>query len=115
MEDLQTNPIGVYGWRKRCLYFFVLLLVVMVVVNIGLTIWILVVLDFNIVSGLSWFVESLLHWVLATRTGMVIATACDWVVLCSCCLAWNGWSEDCGSGVEAVRREGGVQWTSLCP
>ena len=49
-EDLHTNPIGIYGWRKRCLYFFLLLLVVMIVVNLGLTIWILIVLRFNVVS-----------------------------------------------------------------
>ena len=45
----ELNPIGIYGWRKRCLYIFILLLVVVVVVNLGLTIWILVVLDFNLV------------------------------------------------------------------
>lgn len=49
-EDLHTNPIGIYGWRKRCLYFFLLLLVVIIVVNLGLTIWILIVLRFNVVS-----------------------------------------------------------------
>ncbi len=47
-----NNPIGVYGWRKRCLYFFVLLLVIVLLVNLGLTIWILVVLRFNVVSCL---------------------------------------------------------------
>lgn len=41
------NPIGLYGWRKRCLYFFVLLLVVVIITNLALTIWILVVLDFS--------------------------------------------------------------------
>lgn len=46
-----NNPIGVYGWRKRCLYFFVLLLVVVLLVNLGLTVWILVVLRFNVVSA----------------------------------------------------------------
>ena len=46
-----NNPIGVYGWRKRCLYFFVLLLVVVLIVNLGLTVWILVVLHFNAVSS----------------------------------------------------------------
>ena len=45
----ESNPIGIYGWRKRCLYFLILLLVVVVVVNLGLTVWILVVLDFNVV------------------------------------------------------------------
>lgn len=44
------NPIGLYGWRKRCLYLVIVLLVVVILVNLGLTIWILVVLDFNTVS-----------------------------------------------------------------
>ncbi len=44
------QPVGLYGWRKRCLYLLVLLLMVIIVVNLGLTVWILVVLDFNIVS-----------------------------------------------------------------
>ncbi|XP_038141775.1 gamma-sarcoglycan isoform X1 [Cyprinodon tularosa] len=48
----QTMPdhvykIGIYGWRKRCLYLFVLLLIVMLVVNFALTIWILRVMWFN--------------------------------------------------------------------
>ena len=45
-----VNPIGIYGWRKRCLYCMVLLLIVIVLVNLALTVWILVVLNFNIVS-----------------------------------------------------------------
>ena len=45
-----TLKIGIYGWRKRCLYFFLLLLLVIIAVNLALTIWILVVLDFNLVS-----------------------------------------------------------------
>ncbi|KAM6946230.1 gamma-sarcoglycan isoform 1-T2 [Aplochiton taeniatus] len=39
--------IGIYGWRKRCLYLFVLLLLVILVVNFALTIWILRVMWFN--------------------------------------------------------------------
>lgn len=39
--------IGIYGWRKRCLYLFVLLLIVILVVNFALTIWILRVMWFN--------------------------------------------------------------------
>ncbi|XP_017552323.1 gamma-sarcoglycan [Pygocentrus nattereri] len=39
--------IGIYGWRKRCLYLFVLLLIIILVVNLGLTIWILRVMWFN--------------------------------------------------------------------
>ena len=42
--------VGIYGWRKRCLYFFLLLLLVIIAVNLALTIWILVVLDFNSVN-----------------------------------------------------------------
>eukprot|EP00058_Branchiostoma_floridae_P023719 XP_002609209.1 hypothetical protein BRAFLDRAFT_115270 [Branchiostoma floridae] len=40
--------IGIYGWRKRCLYLFILLLMVLIVINLALTIWILKVLNFNI-------------------------------------------------------------------
>ena len=46
------NPIGLYGWRKRCLYLVIVLLLVVILVNLGLTIWILVVLDFKTVSWL---------------------------------------------------------------
>ena len=41
------NPIGLYGWRKRCLYLLIIVLVAIMLVNLGLTVWILVVLDFN--------------------------------------------------------------------
>lgn len=39
--------IGIYGWRKRCLYLFVLLLIIILIVNLGLTIWIMRVMWFN--------------------------------------------------------------------
>ncbi|NXL90672.1 SGCG protein, partial [Alectura lathami] len=42
--------IGIYGWRKRCLYLFVLLLLIILVVNFSLTIWILKVMWFSPVS-----------------------------------------------------------------
>lgn len=45
-------PVGIYGWRKRCLYFFVLLLLVIMIVNLALTIWILKVMNFTVVSKL---------------------------------------------------------------
>lgn len=41
--------IGIYGWRKRCLYLFVLLLLIVLIVNFALTIWILRVMWFNTV------------------------------------------------------------------
>uniref|UniRef100_A0A8C4QBL8 Sarcoglycan, gamma n=1 Tax=Eptatretus burgeri TaxID=7764 RepID=A0A8C4QBL8_EPTBU len=44
--------VGIYGWRKRCLYFLVLLLMIILVVNLALTIWILKVMHFTIDSAL---------------------------------------------------------------
>lgn len=49
-EERSILPIGIYGWRKRFVYCFILLLVVMILANLSLTIWILVVMKFNIVS-----------------------------------------------------------------
>ncbi|XP_076832628.1 gamma-sarcoglycan [Brachyhypopomus gauderio] len=46
-ETPHNYRIGIYGWRKRCLYLFVLLLIIILVVNFGLTIWILRVMWFN--------------------------------------------------------------------
>ncbi|XP_016534713.1 zeta-sarcoglycan-like isoform X2 [Poecilia formosa] len=44
----QVYPaVGIYGWRKRCLYFFILLLLVTMIVNLALTIWILKVMNFT--------------------------------------------------------------------
>eukprot|EP00118_Oscarella_pearsei_P025071 m.307437 g.307437 ORF g.307437 m.307437 type:complete len:263 (+) comp42288_c0_seq1:123-911(+) len=47
-EEDSYLKIGIYGWRKRCLYFFILLLLVIIVVNLALTVWILVVTRFNV-------------------------------------------------------------------
>lgn len=49
-ENAQLYPVGIYGWRKRCLYFFVLLLLVTMIVNLAMTIWILKVMNFTVVS-----------------------------------------------------------------
>ncbi|XP_075999940.1 zeta-sarcoglycan-like isoform X1 [Genypterus blacodes] len=40
-------PVGLYGWRKRCLYFFLLLLMVTMIVNLALTVWIIKVMNFS--------------------------------------------------------------------
>jgi len=42
--------IGIYGWRKRCIYLFIVIMMATVIVNMALTIWILRVLQFSIVS-----------------------------------------------------------------
>ncbi|XP_055012798.1 zeta-sarcoglycan-like [Boleophthalmus pectinirostris] len=41
------GPGVVYGWRKRGLYFFLLLLLVTMIVNLALTVWILKVMNFS--------------------------------------------------------------------
>lgn len=48
--DVINHPyrIGIYGWRKRCLYFLVIILFSMVIINLALTIWIIRVMDFSI-------------------------------------------------------------------
>lgn len=45
----EYNVVGIYGWRKRSLYFFILFLVAIIIINLALTIWILVVMDFSVV------------------------------------------------------------------
>lgn len=51
--DVVHHPyrIGIYGWRKRCLYFLVIILFSMVIINLALTIWIIRVMDFSVVSN----------------------------------------------------------------
>uniref|UniRef100_A0A914HH87 Uncharacterized protein n=1 Tax=Globodera rostochiensis TaxID=31243 RepID=A0A914HH87_GLORO len=43
--------VGIYGWRKRCLYAFILLLTLVVFINLAFTFWIMAVLDFSL-SGI---------------------------------------------------------------
>uniref|UniRef100_A0A8C4JDN2 Uncharacterized protein n=1 Tax=Dromaius novaehollandiae TaxID=8790 RepID=A0A8C4JDN2_DRONO len=58
-ENPQFYPVGIYGWRKRCLYFFVLLLLVTMIVNLAMTIWILKVMNFTVVSIINFWVFNL--------------------------------------------------------
>ncbi|XP_029034407.2 zeta-sarcoglycan isoform X2 [Osmia bicornis bicornis] len=39
--------LGVYGWRKRCLYSLVLTLMIIVILNLALTVWLLKVMGFS--------------------------------------------------------------------
>lgn len=50
VENPYQNKIGIYGWRKRCLYGLILLLLIIVVINLALTLWIFKVMEFSIVS-----------------------------------------------------------------
>ncbi|KAI6196972.1 hypothetical protein M3Y94_01170600 [Aphelenchoides besseyi] len=47
MPDSDIYRVGIYGWRKRCLYCFILMLTIIIVINLTLTIWIMSVLDFS--------------------------------------------------------------------
>lgn len=40
--------IGIYGWRKRCLYLLILIITVLTIINLALTIWIMHVMSFNL-------------------------------------------------------------------
>ncbi|CAH2091899.1 unnamed protein product [Euphydryas editha] len=42
--------VGIYGWRKKCLYILVMALMLMLIINLALTLWVLKVLDFNSVG-----------------------------------------------------------------
>ena len=48
-ED-KNIPLGIYGWKKRILYCCVFLLFAIILLNLALTIWILAVLNFSVVS-----------------------------------------------------------------
>lgn len=50
--------MGLYGWRKKCLYLLVFSLMLLIVVNLGLTLWILKVMEFSAVSG-----HNVWHWI----------------------------------------------------
>nr|KAF6370500.1 sarcoglycan gamma [Myotis myotis] len=50
-ENQYVYKIGIYGWRKRCLYLFVLLLLIILLVNFALAIWILKVMWFSPVEN----------------------------------------------------------------
>uniref|UniRef100_A0A1L8E5D7 Putative gamma/delta sarcoglycan n=2 Tax=Nyssomyia neivai TaxID=330878 RepID=A0A1L8E5D7_9DIPT len=51
MQHHGNSPSGfhmsLYGWRKKCLYMLILFLMLLIVVNLGLTLWILKVMEFS--------------------------------------------------------------------
>ena len=46
-----SSAIGLYGWRKRSLYLLIFALMLLIVLNLGLTLWILKVMEFSAVSA----------------------------------------------------------------
>ncbi|CAD6199172.1 unnamed protein product [Caenorhabditis auriculariae] len=47
MPDADIYRVGIYGWRKRLLYIFILVLTIVIIFNVALTVWIVTVLDFS--------------------------------------------------------------------
>lgn len=46
----QLNPesyIGLYGWRRKCLFILILGLLILIILNLILTLWILKVMEFS--------------------------------------------------------------------
>ncbi|XP_043926905.1 gamma-sarcoglycan [Protopterus annectens] len=60
-ENKYVYKIGIYGWRKRCIYLFILLLIIILIVNFALTVWILKVM---------WFSPSGMGHLLVTQNGL---------------------------------------------
>ncbi|KAG8245208.1 delta-sarcoglycan-like [Homalodisca vitripennis] len=46
-EPVASRHVGIYGWRKRCLYLVLLLLLIIITVNLTLVLWIVKVLTFS--------------------------------------------------------------------
>lgn len=46
-ENKYNFKIGIYGWRKRCLYVLILGLLIVVIINLALTLWVLKVMEFS--------------------------------------------------------------------
>lgn len=44
--------LGLYGWRKRCLFVLIFALITLIVTNVALTLWILKVMEFSAVSNI---------------------------------------------------------------
>lgn len=49
-----NHNVGIYGWRKTCLYAVVLVIMVMVIMNMAILVWIIRVMDFTMVSHFPW-------------------------------------------------------------
>ena len=46
---IEIHKVGIYGWRKRCLYVLILLIVCLVIINAALIYWIVRLLDLSLV------------------------------------------------------------------
>lgn len=46
-QEAPGFQVGIYGWRKRCLYLLIMCLLVVVIINLALTLWVLKVMEFS--------------------------------------------------------------------
>lgn len=47
VQNFSQMKIGIYGWRKRCIYAFILTLLIMVILNLAISLWIFKVMEFS--------------------------------------------------------------------
>ncbi|XP_049826108.1 gamma-sarcoglycan isoform X2 [Aethina tumida] len=50
LDSFQSNVISLYGWRKKCLYMLMLVIILLVGINLGLTLWFMKVMQFSSVG-----------------------------------------------------------------
>ncbi|CAH0560873.1 unnamed protein product [Brassicogethes aeneus] len=50
LDSFQNNVISLYGWRKKCLYMLMLVIILLVGINLGLTLWFMKVMQFSAVG-----------------------------------------------------------------
>lgn len=82
-------PVGIYGWRKRCLYFFILLLLVTMIVNLALTIWILKVMNFTVVGDSLYLTNLCLYIDLSFPGEEGVPTGCRVQTFLAHISSWN--------------------------
>lgn len=46
----QKYHVGLYGWRRRCLFVVLGVLLLLIIINLSLTLWMLKVMEFSAVS-----------------------------------------------------------------
>ena len=49
-REYTLQPVGLYGWRKKCFYFLILLIVAIATINLTMIVWIIRVQNFSFVS-----------------------------------------------------------------
>lgn len=52
LDDIESH-LGIIGWRKKCLYVLLIILMLLIITNLVLTLWILKVMEFSTVSFVS--------------------------------------------------------------